>query len=149
MNCNFSVMQHAISSSPIHLLLNIQIFPPTKYPEDKKLDFLVVCVNYCIWLVDKGDSASPWQLGSHLLWASVCPPQRCIQGDRRWIGQCSHSDQWQNNRKLFSSGKQRAFKFFTRVCVSWCTDDSQLVGRGSVLKQQVDNVGVALLSGLV
>lgn len=30
-----------------------------------------------------------------------------------------------------------------------CTDHGELVGRGPVLKQQVDDVGVALLSCLV
>lgn len=43
----------------------------------------------------------------------------------------------------------KSIQNFMCVCVSWCTDYSQLVGRGSVLKQQVDDVGVALLSGLV
>lgn len=59
------------------------------------------------------DSNSPWRSGFRLSWASECQPQRCIQGDRRWIGQCSHSDQCETKWKLFIGGTQKTQRAFS------------------------------------
>lgn len=107
---------------------------------------------------------SPWRLGFHPSPASECPPQRCTRGGRRWTGQCSRSDQQEVIHSREADRKQSTKEHsvchqasallececvFVSVPVCLCTDHSELVGRGPVLKQQVDDVGVALLSCLV
>lgn len=64
--------------------------------------------------------------------------------------QVIHRRHTENTKRIQYVIKLRlCWRMSVPVPVCLCTDHGELVGRGPVLKQQVDDVGVALLSGLV